>query len=127
MESEQKKMILVVDDDPSIRHYLADLLSSEGYAVCLASGGEEALAQIKQKVSPDAVILDIMMPRVDGFETLRKIREIDKTVPIIVLSAIGQTGTIVQAVKMGASDYLKKPFDDWELSFLLGRLFERTI
>lgn len=121
----KEKHILVVDDEESVRRYLATLLTSEGYEVSCAEGGEEAIGMIKQHLSPSAVILDVMMPRVDGLETLRKIREIDEALPVIMLSAVGQTATIVKAMKMGASDYLTKPFEDDELEITLEKVFEK--
>ncbi|TAK09100.1 MAG: sigma-54-dependent Fis family transcriptional regulator [Candidatus Manganitrophaceae bacterium] len=121
----KEKHILVVDDEESVRRYLATLLTSEGYEVSCVEGGMEAINLIKQQVSPSAVILDVMMPQVDGLETLRRIREIDETLPIIMLSAVGQTATIVKAMKMGASDYLTKPFEDDELGITLEKVFEK--
>ncbi len=121
----EEKWILVVDDEESIRRYLETLLSLDGYQVASAEGGEMAIAQMKQGTSPALVILDIMMPQMDGFETLRKIREIDETLPVVILSALGQTDTIVRAMKMGATDYLTKPFDDEELSLILEKIFEK--
>jgi len=104
LEKEQReKTVLVVDDDASIRQYLKIFLLSEGYQVALAAGGEEAIAQLKKNGAPSLILLDIMMPEVDGLETLRRIREIDKTLPVVVLSATGQTATVVRAMKMGAS------------------------
>ena len=124
--SAKEKLILVVDDEESIRGYLATLLASEGYEVVCAQGGEEAIELIQQGIGPALIILDIMMPRMDGLETLRKIHEIDGAVPVVMLSAVGQTGTIVKAMKMGASDYLTKPFEDEELSITLEKVFEKV-
>lgn len=128
MDSEvgqKDKVILVVDDEESVRQYLATFLTSEGYEAVSAHGGEEALQLIKQGLSPSVVILDIMMPQMDGLETLRKIREIDDGLPVIMLSAVGQTSTIVRAMKLGASDYLTKPFEDEELSITLQKVFDK--
>src|SRR5581483_2681834 len=103
LEKDQKeKVVLVVDDDESIRRYLKVLLSSEGHRVVLAAGGEEAIAEVRKNGSPSLMLLDTMMPEIDGLETLRRIREIDKTLPVVVLSAMGQTRTVVHAMKMGA-------------------------
>jgi len=124
--SAKEKLILVVDDEESIRGYLTTLLTSEGYEVVCAEGGEEAIEMIKQGVGPALIILDIMMPRMDGLETLRKIHEIDSAFPVVMLSAVGQTGTIVKAMKMGASDYLMKPFEDDELAITLEKVFEKV-
>jgi len=121
----KERHILVVDDEESVRRYLATLLTSEGYEVSCVGGGMEAINLIKQQISPSAVILDVMMPQVDGLETLRRIREIDETLPVIMLSAVGQTATIVKAMKMGASDYLTKPFEDDELGITLEKVFEK--
>lgn len=121
----KEKHVLVVDDEESVRRYLATLLTSEGYEVSCAEGGEEALGMIKQQLSPSAVILDVMMPQVDGLETLRRIRELDEALPVIMLSAVGQTATIVKAMKMGASDYLTKPFEDEELGITLEKVFDK--
>lgn len=121
----KEKHVLVVDDEESVRRYLATLLTSEGYEVSSAEGGEEAISMIKQQLSPSAVILDVMMPQVDGLETLRRIREMDEALPVIMLSAVGQTATIVKAMKMGASDYLTKPFEDEELGITLEKVFEK--
>ncbi|HEY5599516.1 MAG TPA: response regulator, partial [Candidatus Manganitrophaceae bacterium] len=91
----KEKLILVVDDEESVRKYLSTLLVSEGYEVALAEGGEEAVAMLKQGSSPSLIILDVMMPRMDGLEALRKIQEIHKGLPVIMLSAMGQTASIV--------------------------------
>lgn len=119
------RLILVVDDDESIRRYLLTLLTSEGYRATSATRGEEAIALLKQGISPSLVILDIMMPQMDGIETLRRIREIGETLPVVILSAVGQTGTIVQAIKMGATDYLMKPFDEGELFIIIEKALEK--
>lgn len=120
----KEKWILVVDDEESVRRYLATFLASEGYRVASAEGGEEAITLLKRGISPSLVILDMMMPEMDGLETLRKIREIDKDLPVVILSAMGQTRAIVQAMKLGASDYLTKPFENETFSVTLRRMFE---
>lgn len=121
-----KKLILVIDDEESIRQYLQTLLPMEGYEIVCAGGGQEALILLKEGVSPSLAILDIMMPEMDGFETLRKIREFDMALPVVMLSAIGQADSVVRAIKMGASDYLTKPFDDDELSVIIAKALEKT-
>ncbi len=120
----KEKWILVVDDEESVRQYLAAFLASEGYRVLSAEGGEEAIALLKREISPSLVILDMMMPEMDGLETLRKIREIDKDLPVVILSAMGQSNTVVQAMKLGASDYVTKPFENEAFSVTLRRVFE---
>jgi two-component system KDP operon response regulator KdpE len=105
--------ILVVDDEPQIRRALNIALSGHGYVVELAESGEVALVQLAAR-QPDALILDLVMPGVDGFEVLRQTREFSN-LPIIVLSARGQEPDKVQALDLGADDYLTKPFGMDEL------------
>jgi two-component system KDP operon response regulator KdpE len=105
--------VLVVDDEPQIRRALRVVLTGHGYAVELAANGEEALAALAARV-PDAVVLDLMMPGVDGLEVVRETRAWS-TVPIIVLSARERERDKVQALDLGADDYLTKPFGMDEL------------
>ncbi|HEU0114140.1 MAG TPA: response regulator [Thermomicrobiales bacterium] len=105
--------ILVVDDEPQIRRALRTALTGHGYAVELAETGELALAAIAAN-PPDLVLLDLVMPGVDGLEVLRETRGWS-TVPIVVLSARGQEQDKVQALDLGADDYLTKPFGMAEL------------
>jgi two-component system KDP operon response regulator KdpE len=105
--------ILVVDDEPQIRRALQSALTAHGYAVALAEDGASGLEAIATW-APDAVILDLVMPGVDGFEVLRQTR-IWSSVPIIVLSARGQEADKVAALDQGADDYLTKPFGMAEL------------
>ncbi len=105
--------ILVVDDDPPSVKMVSFLLREEGYDVITASSGEEALHKIAM-VTPDLVILDVMMPRIDGLTLCRKIRQ-DSDLPIIMLSAKGETMDRVTGLKAGADDYLAKPFEPSEL------------
>jgi two-component system, OmpR family, KDP operon response regulator KdpE len=105
--------ILVVDDEPQIRRALRTALAGHGYQVELAEQGEDALAAIAAN-PPDLVLLDLVMPGVDGIEVLRETRGWS-TVPIVVLSARGQEQDKVQALDLGADDYLTKPFGMAEL------------
>jgi len=113
MTREQGKTILVVDDEPRIIEAVAMNLELEGYRVSGASNGYEALKKLTKEV-PDLVILDIMMPEMDGFETLRKIREIS-TVPVIMLTVKGEETDKVKGLDLGADDYVTKPFSPKEL------------
>ncbi|MGI9590173.1 MAG: response regulator, partial [Myxococcota bacterium] len=97
--------VLVVDDAESIRSYLANLLELRGYDVDTAEDGRRALALLEGGAAPDAVLLDVMMPVWDGVETLAKIRELDESLPVIMLSVVGKASTIVDAMQRGASDY----------------------
>jgi len=117
--------ILVVDDDPGIREYLDSLLSLEGYRVESTPGGVEALARLDNGLRPDAVILDIMMPGMDGIETLSQLKEKDPELPVIMLSGVGQTATVVRAMKAGAYDYIDKSFEADELQLAVEKALER--
>ena len=105
--------ILVVDDDTNICELLRLYLMKEGYAVTIANDGEDALAKYSQ-VKPDMVLLDVMMPRLDGWETCRRIRKLGDT-PVIMLTAKGETFDKVLGLELGADDYVVKPFDSKEV------------
>jgi len=105
--------VLVVDDDPSHVKMISYLLREEGYDVRSADNGTAALQLVEREV-PDLVILDVMMPDLDGFEVCRRIRQKGE-VPIIFLSARGETADKVAALQLGADDYLAKPFEWSEL------------
>ena len=108
-----KKKILVVDDDPAILRLLSTNLKARGYEVITATDGEEALETV-QKDFIDLIILDIMMPKVDGVQVCRRIREWSD-IPIIILSARGDEKDKVKCLELGADDYLTKPFGIAEL------------
>ncbi len=105
--------ILVVDDDQNICELLRLYLSKEGYAVTIANDGEEALEKYNQ-VKPNMVLLDVMMPKLDGWETCRRIRKLGET-PVIMLTAKGETFDKVLGLELGADDYIVKPFDSKEV------------
>jgi two-component system KDP operon response regulator KdpE len=108
-----KKRILVVDDDPAILRLLSNNLKARGYEVITATNGEESLEAVQREFI-DLIILDIMMPKVDGVEVCRRIREWSD-VPIIILSARGDEKDKVKCLELGADDYLTKPFGIAEL------------
>ena len=118
MNAEAKQHILVVDDDRAVRESLRRSLEFNGYAVSLAGDGAEALAGISA-INPDAVVMDVMMPRLDGIETTRALRSVGNHVPILVLTARDAVGDRVEGLDAGADDYLTKPF---ALDELLARL-----
>jgi two-component system response regulator AtoC len=122
----REETILVVDDEETTRQFLERYLGSEGYKVLIAPGGKEALDLLRQGATPTLIILDILMPQMDGLETLRRLREMSETLPVIVLSAMGQTGTVVNAMKMKASDYLTKPFEPEELLITIEKVLEKA-
>jgi len=100
--------ILVVDDELSIRQILETRLSIRGYKVILAANGEEAL-QLFRKEQPNLVILDIMLPKIDGYQVCSEIRK-ESSVPIIMLTALGDISDRVMGLELGADDYVMKPF-----------------
>ena len=108
-----KKQILIVDDDPAILRLLSTNLKARGYEIYTATDGEESLEAV-QKDFIDLIILDLMMPKVDGVEVCRRIREWSD-VPIIILSARGDENDKVKCLELGADDYLTKPFGIAEL------------
>jgi two-component system nitrogen regulation response regulator NtrX len=110
--------ILIVDDEESIRSSLAKLLDYQGYECIKAEDGFEALALLEQKPA-DLVLLDIKMPRMDGLEVLQKIRDSDADVAVVMISAHGTIETAVEATKLGAFDFLEKPWDQERLLVLI--------
>ncbi len=117
--------ILVVDDDPGISESLRRALSREGYAVSLAPDGEIAL-ETAARESPDALILDVSMPKLDGLSVCRRLRAYGNRVPILVLTARHSLGDRVAGLDAGADDYLVKPFDLEELLARLRALMRRA-
>jgi DNA-binding response OmpR family regulator len=105
--------VLIVDDEPHILQFLQVKLKASGYEVLSASNGPEALAQV-QTQEPDLLVLDVVMPGMDGFETLKQIRAVS-SVPVVILSAREANVDKVKGLKMGADDYLAKPFNPDEL------------
>jgi CheY-like chemotaxis protein len=105
--------ILVVDDEPEVRDVMYDLLSSRGFDVVLAESGEEALAVLgpERTDRPDLVLLDVFMPGMDGAETLRRIAVIEPPVPVIMITANTDPDVTSKLLRLGAVDYLPKPFD----------------
>ncbi len=125
MMMNEKIRILVVDDDESIRRYIAKLLVQGGYDVTTVSNGRDALNELRTGQDISLAILDILMPEMDGLETLSEIRKISGDLPILMLSALGQTNIIVKAMKAGATDYLVKPFEEEELDLAITKSLEK--
>ncbi len=105
--------VLVVDDDPRIVNFLRSKLKASGYEVLTAGNGLEALEQT-QAQEPDLMVLDLLMPKMDGFETLKELRSFS-AVPVIILSARGADADKIKGLGLGADDYLPKPFNPDEL------------
>jgi two-component system response regulator AtoC len=119
-----RPVILVVDDDDSIRSYLSVLLSSLDYDVSCAGSGEQALARLGGR-RPAVVLLDLLMPGMSGLEVLDRIKHLHPGVPVVVLSTVAEIKTVVDAIRRGASDYLTKPFQEQELELALQNALEK--
>ena len=118
--------MLVVDDDRAVRESLRRSLEFNGYEVVLAADGAEALAGISA-AAPDVVVMDVMMPRLDGLETTRALRTAGNDLPILVLTARDAVGDRVEGLDAGADDYLTKPFALQELLARLRALLRRVV
>ena len=118
--------ILVVDDEPAVRDALERALRLEGYEVDLAADGSEALALVSKR-PPDALILDLMMPRIDGLEVCRRMREAGDRTPVLVLTARDAVSDRVTGLDAGADDYVVKPFALEELLARLRSLLRRSL
>ncbi|MBI4574027.1 MAG: sigma-54-dependent Fis family transcriptional regulator [candidate division NC10 bacterium] len=117
--------ILVVDDQEGIRWLLSKLLEDAGYAVSTAADGQEAL-DAAAKQPPDLVLMDVRMPRLDGMTALERLRQNDPHLPVIMITAYGQVPDAVQAMKLGAADYLLKPFHNEKVLLAIRRVLERV-
>lgn len=102
------EIILVIDDEEGIRESLTSIFEDEGYLVLTASSGEEGIRLFEERL-PDAVFLDVWLPEIDGIETLKRVRAIDATIPVVIISGHGNIELAVSATKNGAYDFLEKP------------------
>jgi DNA-binding response OmpR family regulator len=109
-----KFKILLVDDEPAITDNLAPFLERSGFDVAVAANGEEALQQASS-FGPQLIVLDILMPKMDGREALRQLRQAGDWTPVILLTQVGESTERAMALEEGADDYLNKPFDPHEL------------
>jgi DNA-binding response OmpR family regulator len=114
--TEPEPLVLVADDDEDIRSLVSFRLQRSGYRVLVASDGEEALA-LALEHTPDLAVLDVMMPKLDGYEVVRRLRGEDATraMPVILLTARAQEADVARGFESGADDYLRKPFSPQEL------------
>lgn len=118
------KLILVVDDEPRMVKFIRMNLELEGYRVIEANDGLEALEKVREEL-PDLVVLDVMMPKMDGLETLRAIREFSE-VPVIMLTVRAEEEDRIRGLELGADDYLGKPFSPRELASRIKAVLRRT-
>ncbi len=116
----EKKQVLIVDDEPNLRKILAAQLSRDGYDVLLAEDGEQGLALLREN-HIDLVVTDLKMPKVDGMTLLREALRESPDLPIVMITAHGTVDTAVEALKLGAFDYLTKPFDKDEVRQIVGK------
>ncbi|MBN1822772.1 MAG: response regulator [Endomicrobiales bacterium] len=119
--------ILIADDDPEILELLKFTFESEGYEVLTAADGEETLKSVKDE-HPDIVSLDINMPKLSGYEVLEKIREDGNTclIPVVMVTSLSKTKDKITGIKLGADDYLEKPFEPFELLARVEGILKRT-
>src|SRR5512138_2495192 len=115
----QKSQVMVVDDDLAMCGFLRTFLGTRGYTALSVTNGDEAVRRFHAD-RPAAVLLDVVMPgSMDGLAALAAFKKIDKDIPVIVISGQGRTNIVVQAMKLGATDFVCKPFEDSELEMLL--------
>jgi two-component system, NtrC family, response regulator AtoC len=113
--------ILLVDDEPGMLRYIRTLLEVDDHKVRTACTGEEAVEHVEKGLSPDLVLLDLLMPGIDGLQTLEKLRRLKPGLKVVMLSCVNDTRKVVQAMRLGAVDYLTKPFQKAELDAVIGQ------
>jgi DNA-binding response OmpR family regulator len=125
-EEPTRRLVLVADDDEDIRSLVRYRLVANGFEVVTAVNGEEALRLAAER-SPDLAILDVMMPRLDGFEVTRRLRadEATRAIPVILLTSRAQEADVTQGFAAGADDYLRKPFSPQELGMRVQAVLAR--
>jgi DNA-binding response OmpR family regulator len=123
----RKHVVLVVDDEPAIVRLVRAKMQADGRAVISANSGEEALKVLEDE-RPDLIVLDVMMPGIDGFETLRRIRTgaFSSQVPVIMLTARASDADRLKGLNAGADDYMSKPFNPDELAARVTAVLRRT-
>ncbi|HLB90563.1 MAG: sigma-54-dependent Fis family transcriptional regulator [Acidobacteria bacterium] len=118
--------ILLVDDEPGMLRYIRTLLEVDEYKVETASSGEEAVERVHKGLQPDLVLLDVLMPGIDGLQTLEQLRQLQPSVKVVMLSCVNDTRKVVQAMRLGAHDYLTKPFQKAELDVVIDQCLGAT-
>ncbi len=124
MVTPEEKLILIVDDEARMRRFVRMNLELEGYQISEAGTGMEALEKVRDDL-PDLILLDVMMPEMDGFETLKRIREVS-TVPVIMLTVKGEEEDRIRGLELGADDYVIKPFSPRELASRIQAVLRRA-
>jgi DNA-binding NtrC family response regulator len=123
-QADAKKTVLLVDDAPANIQVVNSILK-DIYKIRIATNGSKALELAKADPPPDLVLLDVMMPGVDGIDVLSQLKKLNASIPVIILSGVDQVKTVVEAIRLGASDYLSKPFEPEELLHAVARCAER--
>jgi two-component system response regulator AtoC len=117
----QAATILLVDDEPGMLRYIRTLLEVDEHKVQTASTGEEAVEHVRKGLQADLVLLDLLMPGIDGLQTLEQLRQLRPGLKVVMLSCVNDTRKVVQAMRLGAVDYLTKPFQKAELDAVIGQ------
>ncbi|HZR64039.1 MAG TPA: sigma-54 dependent transcriptional regulator [Terriglobales bacterium] len=115
----EKSKILLVDDEPGMQRYIKTLLEIDDHHVETASTGEQALELVQKGLQPNLVLLDLLMPGIDGLETLDGLRKLQPNMKVVMLSCVNDTKKVVQAIRLGAVDYITKPFQKAELDAVI--------
>lgn len=118
--------VLVVDDEQMMRSLLHKILTRDGYSICTAEDGEEAL-KVLQEQQVSIVISDIKMPKMNGFDLLKAIKTTYPNIGVIMMTAYGDTYTVKDALLLGADEYITKPFKSYEISLVVERAYWRII
>src|SRR6185437_15426380 len=116
--------ILIVDDETSLLRYTKTLLEVDNYSVEVANSGFEAVKRVQDGLAPNLILLDMAMPSMNGLQTIEECKKIRPEQKIVVLSCVSDTSTVVQAIKLGALDYVTKPFYKSELDAVLKRCLD---
>lgn len=125
MQDNKNKHILIVDDEQDLCWILGEILEEEGYKVSSANSGEETIDRVK-KGNVDLIILDVMLPGMDGLEALRRIKKLHAKLPVIMITGYGSMDIATKAMKLGAMDYITKPFKDEYIINLIKHHFRNS-
>lgn len=120
-----KITVLLVEDETTLAFIIKNTLEEDGFVIHTAADGEEGLRMVPE-VQPDIIVADVMMPRMDGFEMVRRLRQTDRRTPVLFLTARSAVNDVVEGFQLGANDYLKKPFGMQELTIRLKALLNKA-
>ncbi|MCK4491810.1 MAG: response regulator, partial [Candidatus Altiarchaeales archaeon] len=122
-ETKTKGLVLLIDDDPDTVRLIGTLLEKEGYTTTSALNGKQGLRKVYEE-NPDLILIDIKLPDIDGNEVLKNIKETNPNRPVIMMTAYADIDNAILALKLGADDYIKKPFDNTHLTHTINRTYE---